>query len=135
MTSAVVDASTLVNALLPGSQGEQPRAAMTALSEIAAPEHLGIEVLSVLRRLASRQPDHAVPALTTARRTLAELHMTLVPLSVLHDRIWDLRDTLTVYDAAYLAAAEHLGVPLMTSDQALISCPSRQCPVTNPREN
>ncbi len=35
----------------------------------------------------------------------------------MHDppkRMWALRDNLTGYDAAYVAAAEHLGVDLLT---------------------
>ena len=34
-------------------------------------------------------------------------------------RAWDLRDTLTVYDGVYVALAELLDAPLVTSDARL----------------
>lgn len=130
MNTAVVDASALVEALLPGPDNDPVREVLSGLAEFAGPEHLGIEVLNVLRRHDRRAPS---PALVTARRTLAELNIRLVGLSVLHERIWDLRHTLTAYDAAYVAAAEHLQVPLITSDKALVQHPSLRCTVTDPR--
>lgn len=100
---------------------------------MAGPEHLGIEVLNVLRRLDRRDQTETPASLTTARHTLAELNLTLVGVVDLHERIWQLRHTLTADDAAYAAAAEYLGVPLITSDQALVSHPALACPVTDPR--
>lgn len=132
MSTAVVDASALVDALLPGPGNDPVREVLSGLAEIAGPEHLGIEVLNVLRRK-DRNEAHPQPTLVTARRTLAELNITRVGLSALHERIWELRHTLTCYDAGYVAAAEHLQVPLITSDQALLKHPSIQCPVTDPR--
>lgn len=40
-------------------------------------------------------------------------HKALVP------RIWELRHAITPYDAAYVALAERLGVPLITCDAKL----------------
>lgn len=131
-TTAVVDASTLLDALLPGEQTDPVRACLAKVGELAAPEHLGVEVLNVLRRL-DRGAKHPRPSLTTARRTLAELRITHVPLALLHERIWALRDNLTAYDAAYLAAAEHLYAPLLTSDTALLNHPDAHCAVSDPR--
>lgn len=131
MSTAVVDASALVDALLPGPGTDPVREALSGLAEFAGPEHLGIEVLNVLRRRDLSAPS---PTLVTARRTLAELNIRLVGLAVLHERVWDLRHTLTAYDAAYVAAAEHLQAPLITSDQALLKHPSAQCTVIDPRQ-
>jgi predicted nucleic acid-binding protein len=36
-------------------------------------------------------------------------------------RIWDLRNNLTAYDAAYVALAEALGAPLLTRDRRLVT--------------
>lgn len=38
-------------------------------------------------------------------------------------RIWELRDNLTAYDAAYLALAEAWQVPLLTTDRAFARVP------------
>jgi len=51
---------------------------------------------------------------------------------VLLDRVWELRANLTTYDAAYVAAAEALGVALLTGDQRLAAAPGRRCAITTP---
>ena len=38
-------------------------------------------------------------------------------------RIWELRQNLTAYDAAYIALAEALRAPLLTRDRRLASAP------------
>ncbi len=131
MSTLVLDASVLVAALLPGEHAQPARAVLTGAEELAAPEHLGVEVLNVLRRRARRDADSA-PACEAARRALAELALTPVPLGVLHERIWQLRSTLSAYDAAYLAAAEHRDAELLTYDTALLTHPDRRCPVRAP---
>jgi len=40
---------------------------------------------------------------------------------------WALRENLTVYDAAYVALAECLGVPLLTADSRLANVPGARC--------
>ncbi|WP_322753370.1 hypothetical protein [Frankia sp. Cas3] len=50
--------------------------------------------------------------------------------SLLLPRIWELRDSLTAYDAAYLAAAEHCDAPLVTRDKELLAHAGRaRCPI------
>ncbi|MDQ4021892.1 MAG: hypothetical protein M3257_09800 [Actinomycetota bacterium] len=46
----------------------------------------------------------------------------------LQDRVWELRANLTAYDAAYIAAAEALGVTLLTGDQRLAAAPVAAAP-------
>ncbi len=50
---------------------------------------------------------------------LAELAMRRYPHDFLPRRIWDLRNNLTAYDAAYVALAELLDAPLLTRDRRL----------------
>ena len=46
--------------------------------------------------------------------------------------MWQLRDNLSGYDAAYVAAAELLGVPLVTGDRRLAAAPACSCVVVVP---
>jgi len=46
--------------------------------------------------------------------------------------MWDLRDNLTGYDAAYVAAAEYLDVDLITRDRVLHAAPGVTCTVRRP---
>jgi predicted nucleic acid-binding protein len=45
------------------------------------------------------------------------------------ERIWELRDRGTVYDGAYLALGEVLGVAVLTADSALTRVPGLRCDV------
>jgi predicted nucleic acid-binding protein len=42
-------------------------------------------------------------------------------------RIWELRDNVTPYDAAYVALAELLDTTLLTADARLASAPGPRC--------
>jgi predicted nucleic acid-binding protein len=44
-------------------------------------------------------------------------------------RIWDLRNNLTAYDAAYVALAEALDMPLLTRDRRLASAPGHRAQI------
>jgi predicted nucleic acid-binding protein len=44
-------------------------------------------------------------------------------------RIWDLRNNLTAYDAAYVALAEALDAPLLTRDRRLAAAAGHRAQV------
>lgn len=57
---------------------------------------------------------------------LSDLALTRYPHDVLLGRMWELRDNLTAYDAAYVALAEALDAPLVTCDAKLASAPGHR---------
>jgi predicted nucleic acid-binding protein len=46
------------------------------------------------------------------------------------DRMWQLRENVTAYDAAYVALAEALDCPVVTADARLSRAPGLRCTVT-----
>jgi predicted nucleic acid-binding protein len=130
----VVDASVLADALLDdGPMGAAARTALTSDPHWAAPAHLLVEVVSVIRGSVIRgktlggklEPTRANEAVAA----LSELVVDQVDISQLVDRIWQLRGNLTAYDAAYVAAAEALECPLVTGDGRLPKASGPHCEI------
>lgn len=122
----VLDASALLELLLgtPGAVAVRERIASPEES-LHAPQLLDLEVLQVLRRYA------AAGALSSERarlviEDLAALDLERYPHEPLLDRVWQLRDNLTAYDAAYVALAEALDAPLLTFDARLANAPGHR---------
>lgn len=63
-----------------------------------------------------------------ALRHLAGFPIRRMPLAPLLERMWQLRDNLTPYDAAYVALAERLGADLVTCDAKLAGAAGAGCP-------
>jgi len=112
----VVDASAMVEALVGRDVDAELLDAL--LGEVAAPHLLDVEVLSVLRGLALGG-KLAPEAAESARADHFAFTITRHETGPLADRIWRLRHRYTSYDAAYIALAEGLAVPLFTCDAKL----------------
>ena len=54
---------------------------------------------------------------------LHEMKAVRYPHASLAARIWELRENLTAYDAGYVALAEVLNAPLLTTDLRLAQAP------------
>jgi predicted nucleic acid-binding protein len=79
-----------------------------------------LEFLQTLRRYLRRgeiDRDRAADAL----RNFADMEIERCAHAPLRARVWDLRENLTAYDAAYIALAELLDAPLWTRDRQLSS--------------
>ena len=55
------------------------------------------------------------------------LDLELFPFGPFADRVWDLRDNLTSYDAWYVALAEAVGCALATLDKRLVRATGPTC--------
>jgi predicted nucleic acid-binding protein len=124
----VADASVLVVALADdGPDGDRARTRLRG-EHLALPELADLEVASVLRRqlrvgtLDARRAGLALD-------DLAALPARRVPHRPLLARCWELRENLTVYDAAYVALAEALNATLLTGDTRLGRAPGSRCPI------
>ena len=95
---------------------------------IAAPHVVDLEVVIALRRLLHRG-ELSLAAAERAIGTLQRLRIERHTHPELLPRIWDLRENVTPYDAAYVALAEALGVPLLTADARLADAPGIRCEV------
>lgn len=120
----VVDASAVLEVLLQTPAAARVSRRIFASGEtLHAPHLLDVEIAQVLRRYARSgviSAERGAEALTD----LADLPLNRYPHFVLLPRIWQLRQNVTAYDAAYLALAEALDAPLLTRDRALASAGS-----------
>jgi predicted nucleic acid-binding protein len=124
----VVDASVIVTGLADdGPDGDRVRARLRG-EQLVAPHLIDLEVTSAWRRLVAagnldeRRADLALDDLGSLRLERAA-HRPLVA------RCWELRHNLTVYDAAYVALAELMGLNLLTGDARLANAPGLRCDV------
>lgn len=124
----VVDASVLAVALADDDRdGDVARERLRG-EGLAAPELIDLEVASVLRRQllgGALSPRRASFALLD----LADLPLERAPHLPLLARCWELRENLTVYDAAYVALAEALDVALVTGDSRMAQAPGPRCAI------
>jgi len=124
---AVVDASVLaVFYAADDSRHMMVAQRLKAGDALFAPAHLDVEIVSALRGMArgSMVLDRAVPA---ALIHLAGFPIRRMPLPPLLERMWQLRDNVTPYDAAYIALAERLDAALVTCDARLTSATGPTC--------
>jgi predicted nucleic acid-binding protein len=121
----VVDASAAVSALLNAGPSRQ----VMAEEQVHVPHLIDPEVANALRRgvAASRiEPGDAWTALDRWR----QLGMSRYAVFHLFERVWELRENLSAYDASYVALAESLDCALLTADIRLGRAPGLRCPVT-----
>nr|WP_304650654.1 MULTISPECIES: type II toxin-antitoxin system VapC family toxin [unclassified Tessaracoccus] len=124
----VIDASVLAVALLDdGQDGDTVRDRLRG-ERLAAPALVDLEVASVWRGLALG--GHLDPRrVRLALDDLQELPLQRVEHTSLLVRCWELRDNLTIYDAAYVALAEALQAPLLTGDRRLARSTGPRCTI------
>ena len=117
--SLVLDASAAVDYLLAFGAFERIAGRIATGSEtLHAPHVLDLEVAQAMRRLTSRGTITASRA-EDALEDYAGLRIRRYPHGWMLPRIWQLRENVTAFDAAYITLSEALDAPLLTSDGAL----------------
>lgn len=118
----VLDASALVELVIEGDHragADEVLDRYRSGAVLISAAHGPIESASALRRmthLGALSPEEGRQAVDW----LVELDIVLDAPAPRMRRIWALRDRMSAYDAAYAAAAEALGAPLITTDARLL---------------
>jgi predicted nucleic acid-binding protein len=121
----VLDASAAVSALL--NDGEARR--LVASESLHVPHLIDVEVLSAIRRqtLASELSTGQAERVLGVWGRIGLVRYAAGPLLA---RAWTLRDSVTAYDAIYVALAEFLGCALVTADARLAGASGKRCATT-----
>ena len=96
--------------------------------ELSAPHLIDSEVIHALRRMTT-SGRISTAAAETAVAGFRLLAIRRRPVSPLLDRMWELRHNLSGYDATYVALAEAIDEPLLTTDRRLATAPEIRCQV------
>ena len=127
--TAVLDASVVVELVLGTRTGARIRERLhDPRISLHGPELLDLEVLNVLRRYV-RAGTVAADRAEAGVRRLEELDLQRHRHGPMLPRIWSWRANLTAYDAAYVALAEVVDCPLLTTDARLSKTPGLPVPV------
>lgn len=121
----VVDASAALAALLHDGQARQ----LIGAERLHTPHLIDSEIASGLRRHVQRKQLSATEG-WNALRTWRRLAVTRYPVFGLFERIWEIRENFSAYDASYVALAETLDCALVTADSRLGNAGQGLCPIT-----
>jgi predicted nucleic acid-binding protein len=121
----VVDASAALAALLNDGQARH----LIGAERLHSPHLIDAEIASGLRRLVHRNQLGAADGWNVLR-TWRGLAVTRYPAHGLFERMWELRDNFSAYDATYVALAETLDCALVTADARLGRTAQARCAIT-----
>ncbi len=125
----VADASIVSNALGDdGLDGAAARAVLRAERDLAAPDLVDVETVSVLRRR-WLNGDLTAQRFRSAIADLGDLAIMRHPTLLFMSRAYELRANVTPYDAAYIGLAEALNCELVTADARLARAPGPRCQI------
>ncbi len=119
----------LANALADDhDDGALARRELRAAGDVAAPDSVNVETMSVLRKrwLRNILDDQRF---ATAVTHLQQLSFERVPTLQLVERAFELRANVSAYDACYVALAERLDCELLTADGRLARATGPRCSI------
>ena len=118
----VVDTSAVLAAL---AARPPDLALITRLADdgdLHAPHLIDVEILNALRGLV-RSGQLSEDRAQDVRSDVDDLAIIRYGHQPFADRVWELRDNLTAYDATFVALADALEAPLVTCDARLANAP------------
>ncbi|MEU0843397.1 type II toxin-antitoxin system VapC family toxin [Streptomyces sp. NPDC005962] len=130
----VVDCSALVFFLSDeGPTGHRVRERVAKEDRLAAPHLIDYEIMSALLGLArgrrGGEPKLSEKQLRKAVATYRDLAIDRHETLILWERVKGLSSNLSAYDAQYVALAESLGLPLITSDARIDKSGVARCEI------
>ena len=126
-----MDSSVLVAAMVDVGRDGAWAEGIIANGFLHTPELARAEASKVLRRLELAK-HIATSEANAAHEDLMRLHLEQFPFDPFADRVWQLRHTVTSYDAWYVAIAEALNLPLATLDDRLARASGPACKFLTP---
>ena len=126
----VLDASALIDVVLDNPRSRWVLDQMAG-GGVHAPAHQRVETLSALARLLRASVLKPPVAREAVERALALPQRLVVPTATHIRRAYALRDRIRVTDGLYVALADELGCPLVTTDRRLAAADA-PCEVRTP---
>ena len=115
----VLDASAALELLLNTATGRLiTREISSREATLHAPHLIDLEIIQVLRRYVLSTEIPETRAVVAINHWL-QLDVTRYPHEPFLSNVWQYRNNLTAYDAAYIALAKVLNASLVTCDRAL----------------
>lgn len=127
MNACVVDSSAWVSAVLESDErGERVVDQLEMFDEWWTPEAFDLEVLYALRGNLLRG-SMSMPSFIDHASRLMSVPIERMPTTSLNTRIASLAGSVSTYDAAFVAVAELLDAPLLTTDARLARGAGPRC--------
>ncbi len=127
MSAVVIDSSAFIDTIAdPYGRGRGVLDTMADFEDWWAPEIFDAEVAHGLRNQMLRGLI-AQQEFNQQMRALAEITIGRIPVSPLLGRVASLSGSLSAYDAAFVATAELIDAPLVTTDARLARAPGPRC--------
>jgi predicted nucleic acid-binding protein len=120
---AVLDASAFLDEVL----ADVPH----GVGRIEVPAVFDVEIVSALRRR-ERTGELDASGAEAILTLWGSLKVKRHAIPRFRARMWEMRHNVTSYDAAYVALAEALGIPLVTTDRRLARAAEPYCDVIVP---
>jgi predicted nucleic acid-binding protein len=127
----VLDSAAAVDYLLTRTTGAWVDEQLRDADSVHAPHILDVEVVGALRKRVQ------LGDVTTARAEAAlsdfrQLRVTRYPHRPFLERMWELRQNLRASDAVFIALAQVLALPLVTTDLRLARAPGLDIEIRTP---